>query len=127
VRKGGNHGWPAHLGVSAEHAIASPVILFKDRPVPPGGLAFVPPTAGPSANDLLMTSLGAQELHRYVIGADHTLARFERWWPDRFGRLRGITVARDGTVYVGTSNRDGRALGAYPPTDFVYRLRWIKG
>jgi hypothetical protein len=46
----------------------------------------------------------------------------ERWWPDRFGRLRAITVAADGAIYIGTSNADGRAVGDYPALDFIYRL-----
>jgi quinoprotein glucose dehydrogenase len=122
VAKGRNHGWPSHLGVSADDQIVSPVIFFPNRTVPPGGLAFYPVKGSPFTNSLFMTALRAQELHRYDMTDGRTIDRMERWWPDRFGRLRAITVAADGAIYIGTSNADGRAVGDYPALDFIYRL-----
>ena len=122
VEKGRNHGWPSHLGVSADPAIVSPVIFFNDRFVPPGGLVFYA-GAAPLANTLFMTALRAQEIDRFVIEDGRTVTRIERWWPDKFGRLRAIAVAADGSIYVGTSNRDGRVRGEYRGSDFIYRLR----
>ena len=122
VRKGANHGWPVHLGVSAEPAYVSPIIFFKDRATPPGGLRFHTGTSEPWAGSLFMTGLRNQELMRFRVDAPSTITSVERWWPNRFGRLRAVTQGPDGSLYVGTSNADGRAEGNYPPEDFIYRL-----
>jgi glucose/arabinose dehydrogenase len=122
VRKGANHGWPLHLGVSAEPAYVSPTIFFKDRATPPGGLRFHTGTSGPWAGSLFMTGLRNQELMRFRVDGPRTITSVERWWPNRFGRLRAVTQGPDGSLYVGTSNADGRAEGNYPPEDFIYRL-----
>ncbi len=122
VRRGANHGWPFHLGVSTDPAYVSPVIFFKDRATPPGGLQFYSGPSGPWAGNLFMTGLRNQELLRFRIDGPSTIAAIERWWPNRFGRLRAVTQGPDGSLYVGTSNADGRAEGDYPPEDFIYRL-----
>ena len=122
VRKGGNHGWPLHLGVSRTPEIVSPVIFYPERAVPPGGLAFTT-LPGESNPSLIMTSLGAQEIERYVVHDGSRITRIERWWPNRFGRLRAITVSPDGNLYVGTSNGDGRAEGEYSEVDAIFRLQ----
>lgn len=38
VKKGGNHGWPLVSGATTQPGIESPVLLFIDPAVPPGGL-----------------------------------------------------------------------------------------
>lgn len=120
ARKGGNHGWPLHLGASADPAIVSPIIFSPERAIPPGGMTFIR-SAGRYQHDLFLTSLRGQELYRFILdGANVT--RVERWWPDRFGRLRAITEGPDGALYIGTSNRDGRASREYPGSDFIYRV-----
>ena len=123
VQKGRNHGWPSHLGVSADPSIVSPTIFFADRYVPPGGLAFYSGPPSPLTGSLFMTALRSQEMHRYVVGDDGSIVRFEQWWPNRFGRLRALTIGNDGAIYVGTSNRDGRSTGDYLGSDVIYRLR----
>ena len=121
VRKGGDHGFPRHLGVSADPAVASPVLFYADRQVPPGGVAFYD-GPGDLRHNFFITSLRGQELHRVVVEDGHRITRIERWWHNRFGRLRAITAGPDGSLYVGTSNRDLRVDGDYPESDFIYRL-----
>jgi quinoprotein glucose dehydrogenase len=121
VKKGGNHGWPLHLGVSEDGTFVSPTVFYPERAVPPGGLTFYGDGSPDFRDNLFMTSLRGQEIHRFVIDG-RRLTRLERWWTNRFGRLRALTVAPDGSLYAGTSNRDGRAEGEYPDSDFVYRL-----
>jgi quinoprotein glucose dehydrogenase len=121
VRKGGNHGWPLHLGASSDPSIVSPVIFFADAAVPPGGMAFY---EGPGElhHNLFLTSLRAQALFRFVIKEDGSVAGVERWWKDRYGRLRAITAGPDGSLLIGTSNRDLRASGDFPGSDFILRV-----
>jgi quinoprotein glucose dehydrogenase len=121
VRKGGNHGWPTHLGASDDPAIVSPVIFFRDRAVPPGGMMFYD-APGPYQQSLFLTSLRGQALYRFVIAEGRRVERVERWWPDRFGRLRAIGRGPNGTLYIGTSNQDLRASREYPGSDYLLRL-----
>jgi quinoprotein glucose dehydrogenase len=122
VRKGGNHGWPHRLGVSDdEAAMASPVLFYADYQVPPGGMVFYR-GAGELHHNLFVTSLRGQELHRVGVEDGTRIARIERWWHNRFGRLRAIAEGPDGSLYVGTSNRDLRVDGDYPESDLIYRL-----
>lgn len=121
VQKGGNHGWPIHLGASDDPAVVSPVIFSPEQAIPPGGMLFYQGN-NEFNGDLFLTSLRGQALYRFVLRNGKSVDRVERWWTDRFGRLRGIAEGPDGSLYVGTSNRDGRASGEYPGSDFVYRL-----
>ncbi len=125
VRRGANHGWPLHLGGAATEEIVSPAIFYPHRAVPPGGLTFVS-AAGPWRANLFMSGLRSQEMVRHVIEGVSRVAAVERWWPDRYGRIRAVTAAPDGSLYFGTSNRDGRAHGSYPSFDSVYRVRRVR-
>lgn len=121
VKKAGNHGWPMHLGASDNPSIVSPIIFSRDRAVPPGGMVFYT-GRGEFHENLFLTSLRGQELYRFVVGDERTVSAVERWWTDRFGRLRAITEGPDGSLFIGTSNRDGRAAGDYAGSDYVFRL-----
>jgi glucose/arabinose dehydrogenase len=58
---------------------------------------------------LLVTSLIGETLWRLELLDEGTsLGDFEEILGDEYGRLRDVMVAPDGTVYVATSNRDGR-------------------
>jgi aldose sugar dehydrogenase len=123
VRKGGNHGWPLIMGASPEPEIVDPVLYYPDAAVPPGGSLFYTGALFPRfRGNYFLTSLRAEQLHRVIVRGASRIAAIERWWPNRFGRLRAIGQGLDGAIYVGTSNRDGRTEGSYPGSDYIYRI-----
>jgi quinoprotein glucose dehydrogenase len=123
VRKGGNHGWPLHLGVSDDGRFVSPVLFWPSEPIPPGGLLIYTATAFPQfTGNLFMTSLKSELMHRVTVGESNRIDAIERWWPQKYGRLRAIAQGPDGAIYVGTSNQDKRTDRNYPGSDYIYRL-----
>jgi glucose/arabinose dehydrogenase len=58
---------------------------------------------------LLFVTLRGTALFRMPLSADgRTITGEEVLFDNQYGRLRAVLVAPDGSVYLGTSNRDGR-------------------
>jgi glucose/arabinose dehydrogenase len=58
---------------------------------------------------LLVTALAGQSLVRLTLSADgKSVTGSERLLSGRFGRLRDVLTGPDGSVYLATSNHDGR-------------------
>jgi glucose/arabinose dehydrogenase len=100
---GGNYGWPRVYGADQQPYIA-PVRLYPE-PLAPSGATFV--THGAWRGDFVFACLRGQQLRRLelrdgqVVGDAPVLV-------GRYGRLRTVVNAPDGSLYALTSNRDGR-------------------
>ncbi len=103
VRRGRNYGWPRVRG--RRHAgFAAPVRVYRDT-IAPSGAAFVSLPGSAWTGSLLVAALKGQELRQLRVAggrlrSDRALLR------GRFGRLRAVVEAPDGTIWVTTSNRD---------------------
>ena len=72
---------------------------------------------------LLVTSLKGAALYRLTLSADgRRVTGKETLYAGQFGRLRDALVAPDGSVYLATSNRDGRGSPA-SDDDRILRIR----
>ncbi len=105
VRRGSNHGWPRVRG-RAHRGFAAPVQVYAET-IAPSGVAFVTRPGSSWSGSLIVAALKGQTLRRLRIRgrrvvSDRPLLR------NRFGRLRAVTEAPDGSLWVTTSNRDGR-------------------
>jgi glucose/arabinose dehydrogenase len=92
---------------------AAPVQVYAAT-IAPSGAAFVTRPGSSWTGSLVVAALKGRTLRRLRIDgrrvvADRPLLR------GRFGRLRAVEEAPDGTLWVTTSNRDGR--GAPRPGD----------
>ncbi len=101
IRPGGNYGWPLAVGAPGRPEWVDPVASWPRRTTPPSGMAFWD-------GALMLATLRSEALLRIVLDEDGRAVRIERWFEDRFGRLRDAVAGPDGALYVLTSNRDGR-------------------
>ena len=62
-------------------------------------------------------------LYRLQLSSDgRSVESTETLFAGEFGRLRAVLVAPDGSIYIGTSNRDGRGT-PMPNDDRIIRIR----
>jgi glucose/arabinose dehydrogenase len=97
IEAGKNYGWPEVEGSGDNPAYVNPVATWSTSDASPSGLAIFEDRA-------YLACLRGAKLYR--IGLDGTGA--QQLLSDQYGRLRAVMVAPDGTLWVTTSNRDGR-------------------
>ena len=102
IRKGRNYGWPVVEGVGSTQGgrFVNPLITWPTSQASPSGDAIVGST-------LYVAALQGQCLFRIPIEGTR-LGAPTRLLAGRFGRLRTVAKAPDGSLWVMTSNRDGR-------------------
>lgn len=113
-----NYGWPAVEGrcnLAAEQAfctasnVREPIFTWAPT-VGVAGLTYYDHPAIPGwRNSLLAAVLRGNKLSQIPLDAAGATAGPEGVSLTGFGRLRALCVSPQGKVYVGTSNRDGRA------------------
>jgi glucose/arabinose dehydrogenase len=97
IERGGNYGWPRECG-EPDSGIA-PARCYTEFTLAPSGAAFM-------GDDLFVAGLRGEQLRRVSIRNGKAVSEGE--FLKGYGRMRTV-VARGGWLYVGTSNRDGRA------------------
>jgi len=144
--EGGDHGWPdvRQPEEYADSTVRPPVAstALESTWAPSGAVFYTGGSVPALGNRLLVGCLASQELKTVTLtppggelpplgetGVRHT----GEWLDDRFvatthsrlvdelGRIRHVEQGPDGDLYAVTSNRDGRADGAFP-TDRDDRL-----
>jgi glucose/arabinose dehydrogenase len=129
VSPGANLGWPIVAGGSEGGGLTSPILTWTPALAPAGlavysgghpeweGSAFVTGLRGTSLRRIVLESVtatageAAQGTGAAAGAALDIRARCEETLlRTDFGRLRLVREAPDGSVWVGTSNRDGRGL-----------------
>ncbi len=116
ILPGGNYGWPRVVGRGNDPRYQDPLYLWPQG-FPPGNLAFwrgALYVAGLRGEALLRLVLEGEKGHWRVVRVETALSGY--------GRLREVQLGPDGTLWVTTSNRDGRGR-VRPNDDKVLRLR----
>lgn len=98
IAAGGNYGWPEAEGVTGDEEFVDPVQQWAPGDASPSGIAI-------TDSEILIANLRGERLR--VVPLDDLAASTERWTGE-LGRLRDVTVATDGSVWVVTNNTDGR-------------------
>lgn len=100
IRAGGNYGWPIVEGASDDPRFVAPHTTWTTAEASPAGLAIVGDRAYVAA--LRGTRLWSVDI------TDESAGRPNSRLDGTHGRLRAVASAPDGSLWVGTSNTDGR-------------------
>ncbi len=105
IQAGANYGWPVHEGSGgAAEGYTDPQATWGTDVASPSGLAF-------ADGALWMGALRGSRLWKIPVtgtGADQAAGQPEAYFVGDYGRMRTVVTAPDGTLWVTTSNRDGR-------------------
>jgi glucose/arabinose dehydrogenase len=101
VQRGRNYGWPIVEGRSDDSEFAQPIVIWTTAEASPSGAAII-------GDRLYVAALRGQRLWRVPLDGRGGVGQPEALLEGEFGRLRHAAAAPDGTVWLLTSNRDGR-------------------
>jgi glucose/arabinose dehydrogenase len=102
IVKGRNYGWPAVEGKGSTRGgrYTNPLVTWRTSQASPSGAAI-------AGDTLYVAALAGEALWRVPLRGARTSAPRRRYH-GRWGRLRTVTVAPDGSLWIATSNTDGR-------------------
>ena len=102
---GGNYGWPTVEGRGTDARFRNPIVVWTTAEASPSGAAV-------DGSTLYVAALRGQRLWSVPLdgagGAGTPVALLQ----GRYGRLRTVERAPDGSLWITTSNRDGRGTPA---------------
>lgn len=119
----GNYGWPLISHNETRAGMINPVSMY-DPSIAPAGILFYTGSALPQFyGKLLVAALGGKALHVLTFSSSDPAVVASRTTVEgiSIGRVRDVVQAPDGSIYITSSNRDGRGS----PTgndDQVYRI-----
>lgn len=124
IEPGANYGWPVAMGneISFDVKNQKPLIQSGGDTWAPAGIAFI--NQGPWKGRLIVGNLRGLQLLSLSLSEDgRRIMSQESFMKGEFGRLRDVVQGADGSIYITTSNRDGRGNPA-PNDDRIIKLTW---
>lgn len=100
IQKAGNYGWPLVEGRGDLEEYRDPFVTWATVDASPSGLAF-------ANGSLWAGALRGERLWQVPVTADG-VGEPRDWFVGDYGRVRTVVTAPDGTLWITTSNRDGR-------------------
>jgi glucose/arabinose dehydrogenase len=126
IRPGENYGWPEFEGNGGEEATAAgyvnPITTWTTDEASPSGAEILVNGAIPQwEGDLFVAALRGERLWRLELDVDGNVVGRQQLLRGEVGRIRNVVQAPDGSLWVTTSNLDGRGSPA-PQDDRILRL-----
>jgi glucose/arabinose dehydrogenase len=126
IRPGENYGWPEFEGDGGEEAEAAgyvnPITTWPTDEASPSGAEILKDGEIPQwEGDLFVAALRGERLWRLELGLDGQVVGREELLREEIGRIRNVVQAPDGSLWVSTSNLDGRGTPE-PRDDRILRL-----
>jgi glucose/arabinose dehydrogenase len=102
IIKGRNYGWPEVEGFAGDDKrFTRPLLTWTTDEASPSGLAF-------SGGSLWVGALRGERLWQVPLSRGGAAGRPIARFAGDYGRLRAVTTAPDGSLWISTSNQDGR-------------------
>jgi len=114
IEAGRDYGWPAVEGASDDSRFAPPLVTWRTSDASPSGAAI-------AGDTLYVAALRGERLWQVPLDGRGGVGRPRATLVDRYGRLRAVAPAPDGSLWVLTSNRDGRGNPS-PDDDRILRV-----
>ncbi|GAB3252156.1 PQQ-dependent sugar dehydrogenase [Nocardioides dilutus] len=106
IDAGANYGWPDYEGEGGTEAgFVDPQAVWGTDVASPSGLAF-------ADGALYMAALRGNRLWKIPVESDGDAGQPEAFFVGEYGRMRTVVLAPDGTLWLTTSNLDGRGSPA---------------
>lgn len=105
IEPGDNYGWPRVEGRGGQEGFRDPLAQWPTSDASPSGLAY-------AEGSLWMAGLRGERLWRVPVRPSGGIGQPESFFVGEYGRLRTVVVAPDGSLWLATSNRDGRGRPA---------------
>lgn len=123
IEKGKNYGWPIIHHRQTKEGLISPEMEFTPAVAPAALLYYTGNLYPQFKGKLLMATLKGEALFELVINAQNPkdLTTFKKITDINVGRIREVVQGSDGSIYIATSNRDGRGT-LRTNDDKIYRL-----
>jgi len=112
IEPGSNYGWPEVEGIGGRDGFVDPVAQWSTDEASPSGLAV-------TDDAVYLAALRGERLWRVPLTPDG-VGTPQALLTD-LGRLRAVTVAPDGSLWVLTNNTDGRGT-PHPGDDRIVRI-----
>ncbi|WP_280402006.1 PQQ-dependent sugar dehydrogenase [Nocardia carnea] len=113
IEPGGNYGWPEVEGIAGRGGFRDPVQQWRPADASPSGMTV-------KDGSIYLTNLRGERLRQIPLDE---LATSTEHLIGEYGRLRDVTVAPDGSLWVLTNNTDGRGNPA-PGDDRILRVEF---
>lgn len=101
IEKGANYGWPEVEGVGGDDRFVDPLLTWSTDEASPSGLAY-------ADGFLWAAALRGRRLWQIPLSDDGRVGTPKALFENEYGRLRTVVRALDGSLWVTTSNKDGR-------------------
>ncbi|OUZ10004.1 glucose sorbosone dehydrogenase [Aeromicrobium sp. PE09-221] len=101
IEAGGNYGWPVVEGQSDDERFVAPKVTWPTDEASPSGLAIIGDTA-------YLGALRGERLWSVPLDGEQA-GEPEGYLVQEYGRIRAVAAAPDGSLWIGTSNTDGRS------------------
>ncbi|WP_232828235.1 PQQ-dependent sugar dehydrogenase [Kribbella monticola] len=114
ITSGANYGWPAAEGVSQLDGMVDPIAQWRTSDASPSGITF-------AQGHIFMAGLRGERLWAIPVADGRRTGEPVAYFTKRFGRLRTVEAAPDGSLWLTTSNTDGRG-NPKPGDDRILRV-----
>ena len=124
VERGKNYGWATISHKETKAGLESPLLEYTPACAPASGMFYTGAAFPEFKNNFFFGCLRGQRIIRVILDG-RRVVRQENLLEEKYGRIREISEAPDGSIWFTTSNRDGRGSPA-KDDDRILRIVPVK-